>query len=185
MRHEVLLKEGTSALRYYPNAFAALKTSSIMDSISWKQNDITIFGKTLPEPRLTAWFGPAYGYSSIQWPQAAFPPNLFALKEKVENIAQSKFNGCLVNLYRNGNDSMGWHRDNEKEIDQTCIASLTLGEARDFKVRHRTTKEMLTIKLEHGSLLIMENLQEDYEHSLPKRKGVLLPRINMTFRQLY
>lgn len=185
MKKEVLLQEGTSALYYFPDAFPELNTAEFIESISWTQNDILMFGKTFQEPRLTAWFGKAYSYSNIDWPTRTFPIQLETLKAKIEEIARAPFNGCLLNLYRNGNDSMGWHRDNEKEIDQTCIASLSLGAPRDFKVRNRNTKEVITVQLTHGSLLIMENLQEHFEHSVPKRKRVHEPRINMTFRQLY
>lgn len=185
MRKEVLLTDGASSLLYFPDAFTSMNCSSLLQSIPWRQNNIRIFGKTYPEPRLTAWFGPSYSYSNIHWPAQPFPANLLHLKNSVEELSTATFNGCLLNLYRNGNDSMGWHRDNEKEIDQTVIASLSLGEARDFKVRHRTSKKVMTIKLTHGSLLIMNNLQDTYEHSVPKRKGVEGQRINMTFRQLY
>ena len=91
----------------------------------------------------------------------------------------------LVNGYRNGQDAMGWHRDNEPEIDTASISSLSLGASRTFKIRDRRTLEVLNIELHHGDLLLMEHLQEDYEHSVPRRKRVQEPRLNFTFRRLF
>jgi alkylated DNA repair dioxygenase AlkB len=89
-----------------------------------------------------------------------------------------------VNYYRNGDDSMGWHRDNEKELDHRFIASLSFGETRTFKIRNRTTKATLNLDLEHGSLLLMENMQIDHEHALPKRRNLNQPRLNLTYRRI-
>ena len=88
----------------------------------------------------------------------------------------------LCNLYRDGQDAMGWHRDNEPEIDPAVIASVSFGAARDFKVRHRETKEGWTVSLGHGDLLAMEHLQSDFDHALPRRARVDTPRLNLTFR---
>ena len=94
------------------------------------------------------------------------------------------FNACLFNQYRDGQDSMGWHRDNEPEINPSCIASVSFGASRDFVIRHRTTKEKWLVHLHHGDLLVMENLQDAYEHALPKRLRVGEPRINLTLRRI-
>ena len=133
---------------------------------------------------LTAWWGPAYQYANVTWPQRSMSEEVQALKARVEALAAFAYNGVLVNGYRDGQDSMGWHRDNEPEIDQTSIASLSLGASRTFKVRDRRTKAVVNIELHHGDLLIMEHLQEVHEHSVPKRAKVSASRMNFTFRRL-
>ena len=138
----------------------------------WRQNDIRVFGQWHKEPRLTAWWGPAYQYANVTWPQRSMSEEVQALKTRVEALAAFAYNGVLVNGYRDGQDSMGWHRDNEPEIDQTSIASLSLGASRTFKVRDRRTKAVVNIDLHHGDLLVMEHLQEVHEHSVPKRAKV-------------
>jgi alkylated DNA repair dioxygenase AlkB len=99
-------------------------------------------------------------------------------------LCDQHFNAVLLNYYRNGQDSMGWHRDNEPEIIGKTIASVSLGSARAFKIRHRDSKKTYTVELPAGSLLLMTGLQKDYEHSLPKRAGNDESRINLTFRLL-
>jgi alkylated DNA repair dioxygenase AlkB len=106
------------------------------------------------------------------------------LATDVGKAAGFDFNAVLVNGYRDGQDAMGWHRDNELEIDTSCIASLSLGANRTFKIRDRRTKKVMNLELEHGDLLVMEHLQEVHEHSLPKRAKVHEPRLNFTFRRL-
>ncbi len=184
MIKEVLFEHEASQLIYYPQAFRAIAVESLISSIPWQQNSIRVFGKAHLEPRLTQWFGPPYAYSSIQWPSQPFPETLFALKTQVEELSDFVFNACLANFYRDGNDAMGWHRDNEPEIDQRVIASLTFGAERDFKIRNKETKETLTFPLEHGSLLLMRNMQQQFEHSLPRRKRISEPRVNLTFRKI-
>lgn len=150
----------------------------------WRQNDIRVFGQWHKEPRLTAWWGPAYQYANVRWPERSMSQDVQSLKARVEALAAFQYNGVLVNGYRNGQDSMGWHRDNEPEIDQTSIASLSLGASRTFKVRDRRTKSVVNIELQHGDLLGMEHLQSVHEHSVPKRTKVTEPRMNFTFRRL-
>ena len=150
----------------------------------WRQNDIRGFGRWHKEPRLTAWWGPAYQYANVTWSQRSMSEEFQALKARVEAMAAFQYNGVLVNGYRDGQDSMGWHRDNEPEIDQASIASLSLGASRTFKVRDKQTKAVVNIDLHHGDLLVMEHLQEVHEHSVPKRAKVSAPRMNFTFRRL-
>ena len=150
----------------------------------WRQNDIQIFGQLYKEPRLTAWWGPAYQYASVKWPHRAMSAEMKELTARVEALANFSYNGVLVNGYRDGQDSMGWHRDNEPEIDPASIASLSLGATRTFKVRDRRNKKVTNIELEHGDLLVMEHLQEAHDHSVPKRTKVSTPRMNFTFRRL-
>lgn len=172
-------------LEYISGAFESLALESLAESIEWTQNDIQIFGKVYKEPRLTAWFGPKYQYSSIKWPARELPPSLEKIQNKLIDLTNFHFNAVLLNYYRDGQDSMGWHRDNESEIDQRCIASISLGTARNIDFRHRRKKELKQrIKLEHGSLLFMWNCQEDWEHQIPKSKKISEARINLTFRRI-
>ncbi len=156
----------------------------LLNEINWQQNQIRIFGKTHPEPRLTAWFGPPYTYSSISWPQVEMPEFLSEIIAKINAIKPFEYNAVLLNQYRNGNDSMGWHRDNEKEIDSRMIASVSLGASRKFKLRHRSKALKHAIILKNGDLLLMENMQDHWEHSVPKSSIIHQTRINLTFRHI-
>ena len=178
-----VLSAGTARCRHWPRLLAAESLDTWVDRIPWRQNRITVYGKTYDEPRLTAWFGPAYRYSSIDWPAAQIPVELKGLNQLISNeLGCREFDAVLCNLYRDGQDAMGWHRDNEPDIDPAVIASVSFGAARDFKVRHRETKEGWTISLGHGDLLAMEHLQSDFDHALPRRARVDAPRLNLTFR---
>ena len=150
----------------------------------WRQNDIRVFGQWHKEPRLTAWWGPAYQYANVSWPSRPLDGEVGVLTNRVMQLAGADYNGVLVNWYRDGQDSMGWHRDNEPEIDPKSIASLSLGATRTFKIRDRRTKQVVNVDLGHGDLLVMEHLQDVHEHSVPKRMKVNDPRMNFTFRRL-
>ena len=150
----------------------------------WRQNDIRVFGQWHKEPRLTAWWGPAYQYANVSWPSRPLDGEVGVLTNRVMQLAGADYNGVLVNGYRDGQDSMGWHRDNEPEIDPTSIASLSLGATRTFKIRDRRSRQVFNVELSHGDLLVMEHLQDVHEHSVPKRKKVSEPRMNFTFRRL-
>ena len=172
-----------------PQAFEHLDLTTWWDWIGgagqgWSQKDIRVFGQWHKEPRLTAWWGPAYAYASVQWPARPLEGAIADLAAEVGRAVGFEFNAVLVNGYRDGQDTMGWHRDNEKEIDTSCIASLSLGAGRTFKVRDRRTKEVVNLELGHGDLLVMEHLQDVHEHSVPKRARVREPRLNFTFRRL-
>ncbi|HBL38499.1 MAG TPA: alpha-ketoglutarate-dependent dioxygenase AlkB [Flavobacteriales bacterium] len=183
---ESILDDGQRACWVIRGAFRGESLAHWMEFIPWQQNSIRIYGKTHLEPRLTAWMGPAYRYSSIQWPAVPFTSGVREFVTEVESHTQTAgyFNACLFNQYRNGQDSMGWHRDNEPEIDPACIASVSFGASRDFAIRHRSTREKWSVTLHHGDVLVMEHLQDDYEHSLPKRLRVGDPRVNLTLRQI-
>ena len=150
----------------------------------WRQNVIRVFGQWHKEPRLTAWWGPAYQYANVSWPSRPLDGEVGVLTNRVMQLAGADYNGVLVNGYRDGQDSMGWHRDNEPEIDPTSIASLSLGATRTFKIRDRRSRQVFNVELSHGDLLVMEHLQDVHEHSVPKRKKVSEPRMNFTFRRL-
>jgi alkylated DNA repair dioxygenase AlkB len=146
-----------------------------------------MFGKDIPQPRLVAWFGDPgceYSYSGISMNLNEWTPQLLELKAVCEQFAGTTFNSTLANLYRNGNDKMSWHSDDEPELGiEPCIASLSLGATRRFKFRHRTTKEAVECSLPSGSLIVMSGLcQKMWEHEVPRETRVTEPRINLTFR---
>lgn len=156
----------------------------------WKQDELIIFGKHIITSRKTAWFGNSnleYKYSGTKKTAIKWTTELSILKKLVEEKTGEKFNSCLLNLYHNGNEGMGWHTDNEKELGKSpVIASLSLGVTRKFSLKHNDTKHKIDFLLESGSLLLMKGkTQENWTHSVPKSKKVLLPRINLTFRFIH
>ncbi len=157
-------------------------------TIQWRQDWITIYGRSLPQPRLTAWYGDSgksYRYSGITMHPVSWTPMLLALKAKVDAVAGVSFNSVLLNLYRDGNDSMGWHSDDEPELGlNPTIGSLSLGGTRRFLLRHRFQKELKhQLELTSGSLLIMQGTTQHYwQHQIPKTNRPIPPRINLTFR---
>lgn len=163
---------------------------TIKDQTNWQHDDITVFGKTYKQPRLTALFGETnqtYSYSNITMHPQPFTQNLKDIKSKVEKFSDEKFNTLLINLYRDGNDSNGWHADNEKELGKNpVIASVSFGEERPFHIKHRTLgNERHKLNLEHGSLLLMKGKMQHYWlHQIAKTKKEVEPRINLTFRRL-
>jgi len=181
-------------LIYIPNFFSKQEADSYFKTIetktNWQHDDITIFGKTHKQPRLTALFGESnqpYGYSNIMMYPKPFTPTLKTIMQRIEDNAKYQFNTVLINLYRDGNDSNGWHADNEKELGENpLIASLSLGEARPFHFKHRTLKHQRhKLILEHGSLLIMKGeMQHHWLHQIAKTKKQIRPRLNLTFRKL-
>lgn len=156
----------------------------------WQQDDITIFGKTYKQPRLTALYGKnkkTYSYSGITMSPEPFTEALMTLETKIYSEYNVSFNTVLLNWYRDGNDSNGWHADNERELGRDpIIASLSLGEERPFHFKHRILKnERHKLLLEHGSLLIMKNeMQHHWLHQISKTKKDVGGRINLTFRQI-
>lgn len=163
--------------------------NTLLEQTPWEQGTIKIFGKDLLEPRLKAWFGTkAYTYSGITHQPSPFPTELEEVKQSIEKLTQQSFNSCLINLYRDGSDSMGWHQDNEKELGKNpTIASLSLGAERVFHLKQIKLKsDSIKLPLAHGSLLVMsEETQHFWKHQLPKTKKVSSPRINLTFRFIH
>jgi len=154
----------------------------------WQQKDIIMFGKRVNQPRLMAWHGDKpYTYSGLTLMPNKWTVNLLSLKEQIEEVAETSFNSALLNLYRNGQDHMGWHQDNERSLGpQPVIASLSLGASRKFKFKHIHHHECkVDITLKHGSLLIMSGMtQHQWKHCLPKSRVVNDKRINITFRHI-
>lgn len=178
-------------LLYWPEFIAKEQADSLytqlLNQTEWRQESIALFGKTLPQPRLIAWYGDRhYHYSGIALTAAPLPTNIADLMCRCEAASQRIFNTVLLNLYRNGQDSMGWHQDNEVELGiNPVIASLSFGAARTFSLKHRHNGQTLRFTLEHGSLLVMAGAMQHYwKHALPKTKRVHTPRINLTFRNI-
>lgn len=179
-------------IEYFPGFFDADKAATLFkqlqSDIPWQQDDITVFGKTHPQPRLTALFGnegKPYSYSNIVMQPHAWNPLLVYIKEEVEAACGEQFTTVLLNYYRDGKDSNGWHADNEKELGRNpVIASVSFGAERTFHLQHNTIKEQkLKITLEHGSLLLMKGpTQHFWKHQIPKTTKDIGPRINLTFR---
>ena len=177
---------------YYPNFISPERATKIFNTLlkktNWQQDDIIVFGKTYPQPRLTALFGEnsnPYSYSGITMHPTPFPEILIPLKREVEKLTGKKFTTCLANLYRNGQDSNGWHADNEKELGkEPVIASVSFGATRAFHLKHRSRKELKRkIELTNGSLLVMQGTTQTYWlHQIPKTKKPVSERINLTFR---
>ncbi len=155
----------------------------------WNQDKIKLFGKMLLQPRLSAWYGEAdYSYSGLTMLAQPWSATLMELKMLAEMSTGAAYNSVLLNLYRGGQDSMGWHSDDEKELGpEPSIASISLGEPRVFHFRHRKDKNLKhKILLEHGSLLFMSGSTQTYwHHQLPKTRKNIGERINLTFRFIY
>lgn len=160
---------------------------TLLNSIDWKQEKMNMYGKELLFPRLTAWYGnndKPYSFSGITLKPLEWTKELLEIKKQVESKTDVIFNSVLLNRYRNGNDSISWHTDAEKELGKNpIIASVNFGATREFQLRHIHTKEKISIELTHGSLLIMEDeLQHFWQHQVPKTKKPVTERINLTFR---
>ena len=189
---DISLNLPDSDIKYYPNFFnkeaADAYFNLLLKDINWQQDDITIFGKTYKQPRLTALFGnngKPYSYSNITMYPENFSEELQQIKNKVETKVNAKFTTCLANLYRNGNDSNGWHADNEKELGQNpIIASVSFGAERYFHLKHKHDKSLKQkLLLQHGSLLLMQGkTQHHWLHQIAKTKKEIGQRINLTFR---
>ena len=175
---------------FYAFAKAELLKNTLLIETPWRQNKIQLFGKIHDEPRLTQLYGDAdiaYGYSGIEFKALPWTETLKQIKADVEQAAGTTFNICLINQYRTGQDSNGWHADNEKELGTNpTIASVSLGQERFFHLKHNENKDWrFKFPLENGSLLIMENqTQHTYKHQIAKTKREIALRINLTFRKV-
>jgi len=183
-----------SMLFYWPDFISAKESwyffNILLNETKWYQENISFWGKSTPVPRLTSWHSQqnkSYSYSGVVNPSNSYSKTLYQLHQMIENLTQLKFNSVLLNLYRDGEDSMGWHSDDEVTLDQhASIASLSLGAARDFQIKPKDkSRKLSSIKLETGSLLVMKSpFQEKWLHRIPRRKNIHESRINLTFRQL-
>lgn len=174
---------------FYSVSMANKLMESLLSEVELTQGQIYLFGKEVAEPRLKAWYGDSeamYRYSGASHQARPWTPVLLKIKEDVEKVCKRSFNSVLVNYYRNGEDYMGPHRDDEKELGQKpIIASVSFGAERDFVFKHKDTKERVVVSLENGSLLLMqEGLQDSWYHGLPKRVRLQEGRLNLTFRNI-
>jgi alkylated DNA repair dioxygenase AlkB len=182
-----------SCLYWYPHYLDAEGSDYLLQQLlaqtPWRQDSIRMHGKILPVPRLQAWYGTPqarYGYSGILLDPLPFTPLLLSVLDKLQHCTGHQFNAVLLNNYRDGNDSVSWHSDDEKELgDDPVIASLSLGATRRFELRHRQRRDLGTLKLDlsHGSLLVMDKgLQHNWQHQIPKQPAQQGVRLNLTFR---
>lgn len=188
-----LLPDG-GEVYYFPNVFDKIASekyfNELFAGILWKQEPIKLFGKEIMQPRLTAWYGDMekpYEYSGLKMETVPWIQPLLEIKKVADEYSSTISSSVLLNLYRDENDSLGWHRDNEKMLGpEPVIASVSLGATRLFQFRNYQTKDQLIcIDLEPGSLLIMKGLsQKLWEHRLPKTKKQRGARINLTFREV-
>lgn len=178
---------------YYPSFFSKLDSDIFFEklkkNINWKQESMNLYGKNVLFPRLTAWHGDndkAYSFSGITLNPRPWNQELLTIKESIEKVSKVVYNSVLLNLYRNGNDSISWHTDAEKELGKNpIISSVNFGATRKFQLRHNITKERIDISLTHGSLLIMlGGLQHFWQHQVPKTNQDVTERINLTFRTI-
>lgn len=188
------LKLADADIIYYPALFNSescnFYTEYLLNNIKWRQDEIKLFGKTYNQPRLTALYAnnnKPYSYSNITMHPLKFDDVLKEIKSKVESVTKEAFTSCLLNLYRDGSDSNGWHADNEKELGlNPVIASVSFGAERLFHLKHKTSPDLKhKIILENGSLLLMKGqTQHRWLHQLPKTKKIIGKRINLTFRSI-
>jgi len=161
----------------------------LLNTIEWKNDQATIYGKLIITKRKVAWYGDTdfeYTYSKTTKRALPWTTELLELKKIAEKLTGEKFNSCLLNLYHNGDEGMTWHSDAEKVLKKNgAIASLSLGAERKFSFKHKETKETLSLNLENGSLLLMKGSTQTYWlHRLPPTKLISTPRINLTFRSI-
>lgn len=179
----------------WPELFSPAESNfyqaELIHTVAWRQEKIKMFGKELLLPRLTAWYGDpgkTYRYSGLQNEPLPWLPALLPLKKAVESATNYSFNSVLLNYYRHGQDSMGWHSDDEPELGPNpVIASVSFGQARRFDFRHRHDKTLpkQSVWLEHGSLLLMQGpTQHNWQHQVPKSAKATETRLNLTFREI-
>ena len=172
-----------------PDEAAAL-FSTLRETLPWQVHRVRLFGREHASPRLSCWIGDAgasYRYSGVRHEPNPWPPALAPLRARLERALGTRFNSVLANLYRDGRNAMGWHSDDEPELGaRPVIASLSLGAARRFVLRHRTDPvRRLACELGPGSLLVMAGeTQRHYRHALPRTARPVGPRINLTFRRI-
>ena len=188
------IKLPNAEIEYTPAFFNTEESRELFEAIyhqtNWIEEDIRIYGKVYKQPRLTAFYANnniTYGYSNISMSPQPFSPVLKAIKIKIEKATGTTFSSCLLNLYRDGQDSNGWHADDEKELGKNpVIASVSLGTERLFHLKHKNIKTLKhKLTLQNGSLLLMKGeTQHHWLHQIPKTKKLIDKRINLTFRIL-
>ena len=190
---EQALKLEDADIKYYPKFIASEPAWELFERLrtatDWRQETIRLYNKSHLVPRLSCWMGDAgldYAYSNMMMHPVAWSNTVQTLLHKVETISKHQFNSVLLNYYRDGQDSVGWHSDDEPELGQNpVIASLSLGASRDFQLKNKNkSRQRNSISLEHGSLLLMQaTTQHNWQHQVPKRTKAQ-GRINLTFRAI-
>ena len=187
----LLPKDGI--VNYYgqmmPQQEADFYLKTLLENIIWKNDEIFIFGKTIITKRKVAWYGDTnfnYTYSKVTKEALIWTPELLALKMLIEEKSGETYNSCLLNLYHNGSEGMGWHSDAEKELKKNAaIASVSFGAERKFTFKHKDSKETVSQILAHGSVLVMKDVtQSHWLHRLPPTTRITTPRVNLTFRTI-
>ncbi|WP_300675669.1 alpha-ketoglutarate-dependent dioxygenase AlkB [Soonwooa sp.] len=161
--------------------------SKLLNDIDWQHDEALIYGKLITTKRKVAWYGDGdfpYTYSKRTKIAKTWTQDLLDIKKKVEALTTDSFNSCLLNLYHDGNEGMAWHSDAEKALKKNgAIASLSFGAERKFSFKHKSTGEVVSLTLDHGSLLVMKDqTQSHWLHRLPPTKKIFDPRVNLTFR---
>ena len=187
----LLPKDGV--VNYYgpiiPGKNADAYLGQLLATINWRNDEAILFGKHMVTKRKVAWYGDVeyeYTYSNTTKRALPWTKELLELKNTIEHRTGEKFNSCLLNLYHSGDEGMAWHSDGEKDLKRNgAIASLSFGAERKFSFKHKSTKETVSVVLQHGSLLVMkEATQSNWLHRLPPTKLVTRPRVNLTFRTI-
>lgn len=180
-------------VNYHGQIFTASEIEDFFNLLStgihWEHDEVMMFGKKIITKRKVAWYGEKpfdYTYSHVKKTALYWNDTLKAIKDKVEKASGETYNSCLLNLYHNGEEGMGWHTDNEKELKKEgAIASVSFGAVRKFAFKHKETQEKVELTLDNGSLLVMKgNTQSHWLHRLPPSKKIISPRINLTFRTI-
>jgi len=187
-----IIKLQDADLIYHPNFFAKVESDRIfktlLETIEWKQDKIMMYGKELPLPRLSAWYGDnnkPYTYSGITLNPLPWTNELLQIKERIETEAKVRFSSVLINRYRDGQDYVGWHTDAEKELGKNpTIGSVNFGATRKFQLRRIDDhKEKFEVELKHGTFLVMGGAtQHFWQHQVPKTATKIGERLNLTFR---
>lgn len=183
-------------LLYIPAFYTPSRSASyfqqLMLETPWQQDYVNFGGKKIAVPRLQAWYGDShahYGYSGLRLTPLPWTPLLDKLRSELSDRLQLPFNSVLLNHYRNGNDSVAWHSDNEKQLGtDPMIASLSFGATRRFELKHKTRRELgkTSLGLGDGSLIVMgKGVQKHWIHQIPKQPAITVPRLNLTFRFIH
>ncbi len=189
--HNILPYDGT--VLYFGKVFSEEESNtflrSLLQNIAWQNDQARIFGKVLTTKRKVAWYGDQpfeYTYSNINKYALTWTKELLTLKHIVERTTNATYNSCLLNLYHNGAEGMGWHSDNEKDLQKDgAIGSVSFGAERKFFFKHKISGERVSLILEHGSILLMAGTtQTHWLHRLPPTTTITQPRVNLTFRTI-
>lgn len=175
--------------KIFPKEIADLYFQKLLSEIEWKSDEAVIFGKLIETKRKVAWYGDesfSYTYSGRTKTALCWTDTLLEIKTAIEQTSGETFNSCLLNLYHNGSEGMAYHSDGEKDLkDNAAISSVSFGADRKFHFKHKTTKELVSLVLENGSLLMMKGCtQKFWLHRLPTTTRIIKPRISLTFRTI-